>query len=200
MSTQRKTGVDRRRQIVEVATDLLDRMGPRMSTHAIAAEIGISQPAIFRHFPNKDAIYEEIVVYVSERIMERLGAAMERTRPGLDRLVGTVEEYMALMQEIPALPAVYYSRQFHHGNAAFLAAIQGRLQFFQGLLAEMIQDAKDAGEIATTVTADEIAEIVLDLILGLGARWSISDQRFDLRQRGRKDVTLLLSGLGGAAA
>lgn len=50
----RKSAELRKTQIVTTILDLADKIGPdRVTTGAIAAEVGVTQAAIFRHFPSK---------------------------------------------------------------------------------------------------------------------------------------------------
>lgn len=49
--------MNRHDQVVAVAEDLLDRLGPDgLSMRTIAAEVGIRAPSLYRHFPDKAAI------------------------------------------------------------------------------------------------------------------------------------------------
>lgn len=49
--------MSRSEEVVAVAGDLLDRLGPDgLSMRAIAANVGIRAPSLYRHFPDKAAI------------------------------------------------------------------------------------------------------------------------------------------------
>ncbi len=49
----RKSAEDRKAEIVDAALRLADDIGPdRLSTEVLAEAVGISQPGIFRHFPD----------------------------------------------------------------------------------------------------------------------------------------------------
>jgi AcrR family transcriptional regulator len=74
---------DRRRQIVEVASELFSQRGFNgVTTKEIADRAGVSQAIIFRHFPSKEAIYSAILdnklKQAAERIRGRLQDAAGR--------------------------------------------------------------------------------------------------------------------------
>ncbi len=46
----------------------------RITTAAIAEQMEVTQGALFRHFPNKAAIWQAVMVWVAERLMQRLAA------------------------------------------------------------------------------------------------------------------------------
>jgi AcrR family transcriptional regulator len=61
----------RRRQILDAAAALFARSGFRgVSIDDIGAAVGISGPALYRHFPRKEAILGELLVGISEELLE----------------------------------------------------------------------------------------------------------------------------------
>jgi AcrR family transcriptional regulator len=79
----RMTGEDRRRQIVDISAELFSRKGFNgTTTKEIADRAGVSEAIIFRHFPNKRALYSAIIDYktrqTSELMQERLKEAASR--------------------------------------------------------------------------------------------------------------------------
>jgi AcrR family transcriptional regulator len=62
MAIKRMDAADRRTAIVEVATPLFARRGfAGTTTKEIAEAAGVSEALLFRHFPTKAALYEEIL-------------------------------------------------------------------------------------------------------------------------------------------
>jgi TetR/AcrR family transcriptional regulator len=53
---------DRRAQLIDVALDVFSRQGFRgATTKEIAAEAGVTEAIIFRHFPSKEALYTAVL-------------------------------------------------------------------------------------------------------------------------------------------
>jgi hypothetical protein len=72
---------------------LADEIGPdRLSTTAVAGAVGVSQPAIFRHFPTKGALW----LAVAEEIAQRLTAAWDAAEARAETLRKGVETAVAL--------------------------------------------------------------------------------------------------------
>jgi len=69
----------RRAQILATAADLFERRGyAAVSLGEIAAAVGVSKAALYHHFPNKGAIYAEIM----RDVLRRIGESIERTVRG----------------------------------------------------------------------------------------------------------------------
>jgi len=73
MSSEMASGqstVTRRQQIIEVAAGLFAERGFRgVSIYDIGAAVGISGPALYKHFPSKDAVLAEMLIGISERLL-----------------------------------------------------------------------------------------------------------------------------------
>jgi len=66
-ATPRLPATDRRRQLLESALDLFARKGfEGATTKEIAAAAGVTEAIIFRHFPNKHALYSAVLDYKHE--------------------------------------------------------------------------------------------------------------------------------------
>lgn len=57
---RRKPGKERRAEIAEVSARLFAERGFSVSTREIAAELEITQAALYKHFSSKDALIEEV--------------------------------------------------------------------------------------------------------------------------------------------
>ena len=74
----------RRDEILETAAELFAARGFHgVSVADIGAACGISGPALYKHFPSKDAVLAEMLVEISERLLqvgtERSAAAPDAT-------------------------------------------------------------------------------------------------------------------------
>ena len=69
---------DRRRQLLDAAARLIAERGfVSVRLEDLGAAVGISGPAGYRHFPNKDAVLVELLVGISTRLHEGGSAAAE---------------------------------------------------------------------------------------------------------------------------
>ena len=78
--------VDRRSQILDVAARLFAERGFHgVSVGDIGKAVGVSGPALYKHFDSKDAVLAEMLVAISERLLAegraRVTRAEGRTRP-----------------------------------------------------------------------------------------------------------------------
>lgn len=189
----RKPAAERKKEIVETAIRLAAECGPdRLTTESLAKEIGISQPAIFRHFPAKSDIWEA----VGDRIctlMGESGQLIEATGP-TDRLRKMVAAQLAFIESTPAVPAILFSRELHSENEKLRAFFAGLMAQRQKKLAELFTNGIKSGEFNKGINADDSAYLVLALIQGLAMRWSLNNRNFDLVEAGSNMLEVQITG------
>src|SRR5512146_1834485 len=78
---------DRRRQLLESAARCFAENGYRGTTTAmIASEAGISEPIIYRHFKNKQALFIALIEKVADEVFENWQELSRNVRNPVDKL------------------------------------------------------------------------------------------------------------------
>lgn len=63
------TAVDRKKQIIAEATHLFSQQGyDRVTIKQVGEKCGISEPAVYRHFASKEALYEAVLDSLGEKL------------------------------------------------------------------------------------------------------------------------------------
>ena len=63
----------RRQQILEALARMLEASpGARITTAALAREVGVSEAALYRHFPSKSKMFEGLIEFIEETIFSRV--------------------------------------------------------------------------------------------------------------------------------
>ena len=63
----------RRQQILEAFARMLEASpGARITTAALAKEVGVSEAALYRHFPSKTKMFEGLIDFIESAIFERV--------------------------------------------------------------------------------------------------------------------------------
>ena len=70
---------ERRNQILETLARLLERPGAeRITTAALAAELGVSEAALYRHFASKAQMFEALIDFIEQSIFGLINQIDER--------------------------------------------------------------------------------------------------------------------------
>lgn len=193
--SNRKTAEDRKAELVKVTLRLADKVGPdRLSTEAIAAAVGVTQAAIFRHFPKKQDLWEAVAARIGEMFQGRWAKVERLELSSEQKLQLLITSQLKLIRSTPAIPAILFSRELHVENDRLRAVFFGLMQRFHGVAARFIDEGRRAAEFRMDVEANDAAFLVIGTVQGLVLRWSLSKRSFDLVVEGQRLLDMLLGG------
>lgn len=67
--------ISRRQQILECLAQMLEESpGARITTAALAKKVGVSEAALYRHFPSKTKMFEGLIEFIEDTIFSRIKA------------------------------------------------------------------------------------------------------------------------------
>lgn len=90
-----KAKSDRRSQLISAAERLVAERGYlAVRLEDIGAAVGVSGPAIYRHFPNKEALLVELLVGISTRLLAGATAVIAETESAEDALDGLIDFHL----------------------------------------------------------------------------------------------------------
>src|SRR5690606_30054586 len=105
----RLSAEERRATTVEAVIDLAADQNPSdITTAAIADRMGLTQGALFRHFPNKDAIVQAVLAWVAERLLARIGRAADDAPSALAALEAVFKAHADFVAEHPGVPRMLF--------------------------------------------------------------------------------------------
>ncbi|WP_095210242.1 nucleoid occlusion factor SlmA [Endozoicomonas ascidiicola] len=65
--------ISRKQQILEALAHMLETApGTRITTSALAKEVGVSEAALYRHFPSKAKMFEGLIEFIEEALFSRI--------------------------------------------------------------------------------------------------------------------------------
>jgi TetR/AcrR family transcriptional regulator len=75
----RKT--QRRQQILEALAQMLEaNPGNRITTAGLARQVGVSEAALYRHFPSKSKMFEGLIEFIEETLFSRIKIILNEER------------------------------------------------------------------------------------------------------------------------
>jgi AcrR family transcriptional regulator len=196
----RKTSDLRKAEIVATILALADRIGPdRVTTGAVAAEVNVTQAAVFRHFPTKAAMWKAVADHVAEMLTSAWNAALGRSDLPVDRIRALIAAQLDQIAATPAMPMLLFSRELNVENADLRAAFRGRLTAFHGHLMREVTQGQQSRALRKDVVAEDVAVLLTSLVQGVAIRWSLGARDFGLQAEGLRllDVQLRLLAAKG---
>ena len=80
-----KTKVSRKQQILQALAEMLEQTpGGRITTAGLAKQVGVSEAALYRHFPSKAKMFDGLIEFIEDTIFTRINMILadENTTEG----------------------------------------------------------------------------------------------------------------------
>lgn len=157
-------GIDRRSQIIDSAIGLMSDHGVTGATTArIAAEVGVSEPTLYRHFKNKQEILLAALDVIAVRLMFFAATAASGAKDVVERLrlmsgafydfaISNPDETRVFFEAISATHEPEMRDAMH-------VKFDELLRLVEGVLAEGIAQGEIRPDLDVTLTAWEIASL-----------------------------------------
>ncbi len=173
----------RQEEIIEQAIKIIDEKGIQgLTIKNLSKSIGISEPAIYRHFESKTEIVLSILEILNDAafmfagMMETLeGTAMEKIRFLLDRMV-------SLFLENQSLVSVIFAEEIFKNETVLKEKIVKVMNKNEETLEQIILKGQENGDVKTGLNYHSVALIIMGSFRLLVKRWQISGFNFSLKK------------------
>lgn len=191
----RKTATDRRAEIARAALDVAFHVGPgQVSTGMIADRLGLTQPAIYKHFPRKQDIWLAVADHLSALIALNIArAAAALVAPDV-RLRMLVMDHLEVVRDNPALPDIMVMRDAREAQDELRSRMQANMAKLRSGLVDNVRAAVAQGIFREGLDPADAATLLLGIIQSLVLRMLMGRDPQILLQDGERLLTLQLAG------
>lgn len=97
---------NRREQILQSLAHMLEIPGQRITTAKLAAEVGVSEAALYRHFPSKARMFEGLIEFIEESLLTRINLIMSEEKDTLLRCHHLLQLLLMFAERNPGITRV----------------------------------------------------------------------------------------------
>jgi len=196
---------ERRAHAVRVLLELARTTAPdAISTAAIAERMGVSHGGLFRHFPSREALWAEAVLWATKELDQRFEACLEPTatataHPGaipaslpLAQVKALMASHAAFLQQHPGLVRMLFAELQRPATSPARETGKAFMQRFRQRLAALMAAAQHQGCLDPDHDPHDLAALLVALQQGLMLQALVHDGFADLSERSRRSVALFL--------
>jgi TetR/AcrR family transcriptional regulator len=163
---------ERRLQILQTLADMLEQPGAeRVTTASLAARIGVSEAALYRHFASKAQMFEGLIDFVDQSVIGLIRQVTDREPAGPAQAGRIVALLLQFAEKNPGMSRVMT------GDALVLEheRLQERINLlFDKIEAQLRQSLKGAESATPTADAQLVASLLVAFIQGRLQRFARS--------------------------
>lgn len=159
---------ERRTVTVEAVVELAGTQNPsEITTAAIAKHMHLTQGALFRHFPTKDAIWQAVMEWVAERLLARIDFAAKDIESPLVAMQAMFMSHIEFVAEHPGVPRMMFGELQRAEQTAPKRIVQTLIQRYGERLYRLIEQGKACGELSAELDTEAAATLFIGTIQGL---------------------------------
>ena len=92
--------------LAALATMLETSPGQRITTARLAAEVGVSEAALYRHFPSKAKMFEGLIDFTEDAILSRVNQILENEKDTVTRCELIVRLVLTFVERNPGITRI----------------------------------------------------------------------------------------------
>jgi AcrR family transcriptional regulator len=182
---------ERKEQIINEAIKIIHGEGySALSIRELSGRVGISEPAIYRHFENKEAI----ILGILDK-MKNLGIYIEEKLHSIpdakERIIHFVLFHYEFLGKKPEMTSVLFSDEIFDHNPVLENKFNEVIGQRWNILTGLIDDLK-AGGVGIDQDTEDLSLILLGLLRITVLQWKRSGFNYSLKERGKRVIDTLL--------
>lgn len=180
---------ERQIQIIEESIKLIAVKGIQGFTiKNLSKAIGISEPAIYRHFESKTAILVSILDSFKEMAGMMSSIPFDEGQPAVEKIAFIFFRMLDVFTEQPTIIPIVFAEEIFKNDSM----LKNKINEIQNLnlqkIETIIEQGQKAGNVRQDIDKSSLAIIFLGSFRLLIKRWDLNNYNFNLKEEGTKLV------------
>ena len=190
----------RRAEAVAAVVELAARDNPEaITTTEIATRMKLTQGALFKHFPTKDALWQGVMEWVADRLLSRIDRLAGDQADPLAALEAMFLGHIDFIAEHPGVPRMIIGQLQRGGDTAPRKMTQALLENYATRLRRVLTAGVAEGVLRADLDTDAAATLYLGLIQGLVVQHLLHGDSARMRSDAPKAFAIFRAGIVGGA-
>ncbi|MBI2958016.1 MAG: TetR/AcrR family transcriptional regulator [Chloroflexi bacterium] len=151
----------------------------------IAAEVGITEAAVYRHFKSKSDILCFLIDHVKSNLLEDIekGRAAGNDSSTLGVVDRTLRIHLSAVAQRRGISFQVIAEIVSLGNPALNRKASEAIRQYTTSVRDLLREGVQAGEIRNDIDLEATATILFSMIHGMVSIWTLGERDFQLEDR-----------------
>ena len=184
---------ERQIEIIEAATKRIDEHGIQdLTIKTLAADLNLSEAALYRHFKSKNEILLGLLTYFIEEMKDRLDVILSnKDRTPSELLKDLFDSQLKTFVQKPSVVSVIFSESIFQFNKELSSTVSSMMELMQNHIEGIVKKGQANGSFSKIVGISTTTTIVMGGMRITVLKWKLSGHKSDLIKDGNK----VLSGI-----
>ncbi|MBR9997331.1 MAG: TetR/AcrR family transcriptional regulator [Cyclobacteriaceae bacterium] len=182
----------RQKEIAEASLALIAEKGIQGFTiKNLSRKIGVTEPAIYRHYENKFGILYTILDFFQKEFQDSLIKTLNSDAHAITKIKDIYSSRFNKFAENPSWVSVIFSEEIFKNEEKLSKKISSIIFQQEEVLIRIIKEGQAKNQIRDDADAIYLSTIILGSMRILVKKWELLKYAFDLRKEGEKLFTVL---------
>ena len=183
---------ERQQTILDTAMRIIATEGLRaLSTRHLAEEVGITEPAIYRHFRNKETLIQELIRQINEKFGSLLQSISNPDLSALDNLMQMLDKVLVYLEQNWASSNTILSLAAASEDPAFQPELAVIGALGQSSAEQQLLQGIEDGSIRRDIPVEQLAFLVLSMVVLHIQKWKSAGNSFSLHASWQPNARML---------
>lgn len=177
---------NRQLEIIDAAMKRIDEHGiQKLTISNLAADINLTEGALYRHFKNKNSILNGLLTYFIEEMDARTDAILsQKDKDATELLRELFSSQLKKFTEKPAIVSVIFSEGIFQFNKDMNEKVSLMMKIMQKKISQIVESGQEQGEFSKTLVVNATATIIMGSMRMVVLKWKVSGHKSNLLNDG----------------
>ena len=185
---------ERQIEIIEAATKRIDEHGIQdLTIKTLAADLNLSEAALYRHFKSKNEILLGLLTYFIEEMKGRLDEILyNKDRSPSELLKDLFDSQLKTFVQKPSVVSVIFSESIFQFNKELSSTVSSMMELMQNHIESIVKKGQANGSFSKIVGVSTTTTIIMGGMRITVLKWKLSGHKSDLMKVGYKVLNGIL--------
>ena len=182
----------RQKQIIDITINIISERGIQdLTMKNLSIELGISEPAIYRHFESKQKILIAVLDTFKHQNKLISDNVINQNKTSLQYIQRSIVMFMKKFTENPAMSAVIFSEEIFQNQSELSEMVKNIMNSTIEFFTKLLEEGQIDRSIRYDIGKNELCVIVMGSIRHIVTVWRLSGFSNDLNKSGQKLIKSL---------
>lgn len=176
MTDEQAPKVSRKEQILQSLAAMLEQSpGARVTTAGLAKQVGVSEAALYRHFPSKAKMFEELIEFIENTIFSRVSIILAEEKSTEARCNQVLTLLLTFSERNPGITRILTGDPLSGESKRLRTRVAQFFERFETQLRQILREAEIRDGHQTTLDINVAANLMLITVEGKICQYVRSD-------------------------
>ena len=158
---------NRKEEILQALAQMLETSpGQRITTAKLASEVGVSEAALYRHFPSKARMFEGLIEFIENALLSNINIILEKEKDTHSRIHNILLLLLSFAEKNPGITRILTGDALQGEQERLRERIQSLFEKLETQLKQVLRERKLREGKTFTLAEEQLANLLLAYVEG----------------------------------